>query len=134
MSRYDTPEKRAAHRREQDRYMKRKRREADPEFRAKENAYQRSRTALLKAEFVAAYGGACTCCGERETAFLTCDHVNGRPEEHARRRFGGVRLYAAAKREGYPSAYTVLCFNCNSAKYILGECPHKATLRAVEAA
>lgn len=124
-SRYDTPEKRAAHRREQDRYIKQKRREADPVFRENENAYQRQRTALLKAEFIAAYGGVCTCCGESEPAFLTCDHVNGRPVEHPRRGHGGVRLYAAAKREGYPATYTVLCFNCNSAKGIYGVCPHQ---------
>lgn len=112
--------------------MKRKRREADSAFLAKEAAYQQQRGLRLKLEFIAAYGGACTCCGEAEPSFLTCDHVDGRPEDHPRRGRGGVKLYALAKREGYPATYTVLCFNCNSAKGIYGVCPHnRARLEAV---
>lgn len=88
-----------------------------------------------KLEFIAAYGGKCSCCGEREPAFLTVDHINGNGAEH-RRTLGhmatGVKFYSVLKRQGWPrEAYRLLCFNCNSAIGIYGRCPHLPLLSTV---
>jgi hypothetical protein len=67
--------------------------------------------------------------------FLTLDHVNGgragyRNENgRSERRSGstGTQIYRKCKRENYdPSEYQILCMNCNHAKGIYGECPHKS--------
>src|ERR1700726_1141623 len=51
----------------------RKNREA---IRAVENALNRERRKVLRSAGFAAYGGAvCACCGEKELAFLTLDHI-----------------------------------------------------------
>src|SRR5271169_6452155 len=49
---------------------------------------------------LAAYGGACVCCGENEPVFLTLDHVvpirsKKRPSSH--------QLYMKLRKESYPS-------------------------------
>jgi hypothetical protein len=77
-------------------------------------------------EVLAAYGGAvCACCGETEDAFLTIDHINGGGRQH--RLQAGVKgdFYAWLKRNGFPPGFQVLCWNCNHAKHVLGECPHQ---------
>lgn len=91
--------------------------------------------ARLKAEVIAAYGGCCACCGETEPDFLTLDHVDGVvPPEHRYAdgsRINGPALYGRVKREGFPPAYRVLCWNCNAARGLYGLCPHERKLRAV---
>ena len=74
------------------------------------------------------YGGAiCKCCGESHKEFLCIDHINGGGLQH--RRYIGVRsglaFYRWLIKEGFPSGYQVLCFNCNQAKGFSGYCPHK---------
>ena len=71
----------------------------------------------LKQEVLAHYGGACACCGESTPEFLTIDHVNGGGVRH-RRLLGlkGMDFYRWLKREGFPTGYQTLCFNCNCAK------------------
>jgi len=62
--------------------------------------------------------------------FLTIDHVNGDGAELRRTLKGaetGVRLLRRLRDLGYPPEYTILCFNCNLAKSIRGECPHAIT-------
>jgi hypothetical protein len=98
------------------------------ENRERVNRVERARRAGFKQRVVAAYGGACTCCGESEITFLTVDHVNGRLPEHRRRtsKMSGWILYKHVEREGYPDTYTILCFNCNSGRAINGGvCPHQ---------
>jgi hypothetical protein len=77
-------------------------------------------TERIKKEFVEAYGGACSCCGEDDIHFLTLDHVNGRDGE----RRTGEHMYRQAKREGFPDSYRLLCFNCNCSIGFFGGCPH----------
>lgn len=66
----------------------------------------------------------CVCCGEVGFWFLTLDHINGggRAKENGR---AGHVLYGWLRKRDYPPGYQVLCFNCNSAKGILGRCPHQ---------
>lgn len=69
------------------------------------------------------YGNACICCGENKYEFLTIDHINGGGSEHKRQI--KTSLYGWLIRSKYPSGFQVLCYNCNSAKGVYGECPHK---------
>lgn len=97
---------------------------ADPEPR-KEYARQAARK--LRAEFLAAYGGRCECCGESEPAFLCLDHVN-RDGVRDRAATGGrnTGVIRRLKREGWPrDGYRLLCANCNTATAWGRECPHQ---------
>jgi hypothetical protein len=92
-------------------------------------AVQREYNVRLKAEVIAAYGGACTCCGETDPVFLTVDHVNNDGAEHRKAigsaRSGGLTIYAWLRRQGYPTdGFQLLCRNCNWAKHAEGVCPH----------
>lgn len=96
----------------------------DPEKHRDEARRQR---ATLREEFVAAYGGACTCCGETEPAFLTVEHVLRDGKAH-RSTVGNApeAVLRDLKRRGWPKDdYTLLCFNCNMARWRLGVCPHQ---------
>lgn len=81
----------------------------------------------LRLEMIAAYGGMCACCGEKEPEFLTIDHIY---EDGARKRANGEQsgaaLYKRLKELGWPKdEYQLLCMNCNFAKGHFGECPHR---------
>lgn len=70
---------------------------------------------------------SCKCCGETELVFLTIDHVDGGGRQHRIDNgiHGGVRTlpyWLVTNR--YPAGFQVLCWNCNAAKHLLGECPH----------
>jgi 5-methylcytosine-specific restriction endonuclease McrA len=88
----------------------------------------------LRVQVIEHYGGQCACCGEDDLRFLTIEHRAGVPESHrdaAGRRKTGYGLLVQIVREGFPASIEVLCFNCNQAKGIYGECPHRLTLREV---
>lgn len=73
---------------------------------------------------LAAYGGACACCGEAAEEFLTVDHVDGR--EPGDRRRGGD-LYAWLIANDFPDGFRLLCWNCNCGRERNGGiCPHEA--------
>lgn len=69
---------------------------------------------------IAAYGGACACCGESTYEFLAIDHVNGNGKGE-----GGPPLVRKVIEEGFPAAYRMLCHNCNMARGLYGQCPHE---------
>ncbi len=92
----------------------------DPNFKAQRNAAKQRYREKLKTEVVAAYGGGCGCCVNTLSVHLTVDHVKG---DGATDTAHGEALYRRIKAEGFPSRYQVLCWNCNSAKHILGRCP-----------
>mgnify|MGYP001591177394 CR=1 FL=1 len=70
------------------------------------------------------YGSKCVCCGEREKAFLTFDHINNDGQRH--RASISVTLPEALKREGFPDTIQILCWNCNQGKRSNGGvCPHQ---------
>lgn len=69
------------------------------------------------------YGNQCNCCGITQKVFLTIDHIDGSGAEH--RKKGRSRVYRSIIKENYPDNYQVLCWNCNSAKHLMGTCPHQ---------
>lgn len=94
--------------------------------RGKSKEYQRKIWAELRAEMFAAYGRACTCCGESHAEFLTLEHGDVRPvTKRNGRRAGPVRQYRQAKALGWPRWMTVLCMNCNWSQRHGRLCPHK---------
>ncbi len=80
---------------------------------------------------IAAYGGACVCCGDATFEFLSLDHKNGRnTEERGNYRFYGTRFYRTLRRQGWPQeGYQLLCMNCNFSNGKYGYCPHKNQTR-----
>lgn len=73
----------------------------------------------------------CFCCGEKETTFLTIDHINGGGKTHRKQMGrGGQQIYRWLKRNNYPEGFRILCFNCNSGQFINGGvCPHRIQQR-----
>ena len=94
----------------------------------------RARTVKAKLEVMEAYGSLCVCCGEKEMAFLTIDHINGGGKEHRKLVGFGTRFYEWLKKNNYPKdKFQLLCMNCNFAKGKSGGfCPHQLYYRASE--
>ncbi len=77
----------------------------------------------LRAEVLSAYGSRCACCGETTPEFLTVDHINNDGAAH--RKVIKSKLYEWLRANSFPKAgFQLLCFNCNCAKGIHGQCPH----------
>ena len=68
---------------------------------------------LLKMEFVIAYGGACTCCGESNINLLTVEHIRGKGHKLVREG-NTINTLRKLKKLNWPASCTVLCWNCNS--------------------
>lgn len=83
--------------------------------------FKADRDRLLR-EAIKAYGGKCECCGERESLFLTIDHLQRKSRNEPR----GHNLYRKLRMQGWPKdKYRLLCFNCNSGRSRAGGvCPH----------
>jgi len=74
------------------------------------------------------YGNwSCVCCGEKERAFLTIDHVNNNGAEDRRNgQGGGINFYRWLFANNMPDGFQVLCRNCNWGRHVGGGvCPHK---------
>jgi hypothetical protein len=98
----------------------------------------RARRVAMKLRMLDHYGQECACCGEAEVAFLTLDHIEGNGRAHrcealGHESLGGSYFYRWLEKQGWPGGYQVLCWNCNSAKHFLGECPHQTARRKEEA-
>lgn len=66
----------------------------------------------------------CSCCAEREIAFLVLDHVNDDGAAH--RAAIKQNVYTWLRANGYPPGFQVLCHNCNFAKSHNPQgCPHQ---------
>ena len=92
------------------------------------------RTQELKREVMSFYSKkisnskipCCNCCGENASLdFLCIDHIAGRKQGRKKDTKRGQALYSYLKRNDYPPGYQVLCWNCNSAKFVYLRCPHK---------
>lgn len=89
----------------------------------------------LRLEMIAAYGGACACCGITDEPFLSLDHVNRDGRAHSdslTKMVGAPRrsqlIYQDLKRRGWPTdGFRLLCMNCNFATRYGDTCPHVIT-------
>jgi hypothetical protein len=107
--------------------LNRESRERNPEKvrQQRKEAHARYR-ARLRAAVFEAYGNACVCCGESTPEFFTIDHINGDGAAHRRSLGSGGYFYVWLKRQGFPQDnFQLLCFNCNCAKGLYGQCPHQ---------
>jgi len=93
------------------------------------NANNRLRHFERKKLLIAHYSGGtnrCACCGESNIKFLTIDHITGGGNKHRKSiGFWGNKFYCWLIKEGFPSGYQVLCFNCNMGRSAWGICPHQ---------
>lgn len=71
----------------------------------------------------------CACCGEQHLNFLALDHVNGEGPRMQGGRLGGNVFFVWLVREGFPPGLQVLCHNCNCAKGVRPECPHRLAVQ-----
>src|SRR3990167_3914167 len=97
------------------------------EFRIAEVEKTRRLNGAIKEIVFSHYGWHCACCGEKEHAFLSMDHVNndGYKDRVGKSR-SSAKLYRKIKNQGFPNIYQVLCMNCNFGKRMNnGICPHK---------
>lgn len=87
----------------------------------------------LRALVLAAYGGACACCGESEPIFLQVDHIEGGGREHFAEIGMGPAFYRWLRDRGFPKdRFRLLCGNCNMAVRWARPCPHEVA-RVAEA-
>lgn len=96
------------------------------------NNSQRVRLYNLKIrwEVIKKYGGKCNCCGEDKFCFLVIDHKNNDGATERKTLYGSQsgsnnRWLLKLRREKIRDDLQILCWNCNAAKSIFGECPHK---------
>lgn len=96
------------------------------------NALYKAYRNKIKLQAVEHYGTVCQCCNEPNLLFLTIDHINGGGNQHRKKiqTHTGNSFYRWLRQNGYPPGYQVLCFNCNCAKGLYGQCPHE-TARAL---
>lgn len=104
-------------------YRRRKGTEANDRAKQAANATNRR----LRLQVIAAYGGACECCGETETLLLNVDHIhNDGAVDRIDRSLVGAKFNYFLRRNGYPKdRYQLLCYSCNMGKARQGECPHR---------
>jgi len=80
----------------------------------------------------------CACCGVSGIEFLTVDHIIPKLEMEKdqkiikkgfRANFKANRLSQWLIKNNFPKGFQILCWNCNFAKGVFGECPHKIKLK-----
>jgi len=75
---------------------------------------------------IEAYGGSCTCCGEKIKEFLTLEHLEKDGQAHEKRLGSSWMIWRELKKLDWPKEkYTVLCMNCNWGKRYRSQCPHQ---------
>lgn len=69
----------------------------------------------------------CACCGESDFRFLQVDHTENNGRSHCRDAAisSSHSLLRWLITNGFPPGFQVLCGNCNHARAIYGQCPHK---------
>ena len=90
----------------------------------------KARYLRIKREFLSAYGGKCSCCGEVEEKFLTVGHPNGNGAEHRKQFKSSTALILHLKAENWPKGEVeIQCWNCNEAERYYKVCPHKEAVK-----
>ena len=91
---------------------------------SRHKVYRVERYQKAKDSVFAHYGESCACCGERESVFLTIDHITGGGTKHVKSL--AKNFYDWLVVNGFPSGFQTLCYNCNVGKYRNGgTCPHQ---------
>lgn len=80
--------------------------------------------ARYRAAVMGHYGSKCACCKESQDEFLTIDHIYNDGKQH-RKLVHASKLYPWLVKNSFPEGFQILCWNCNLAKQLHGECPHK---------
>ncbi len=98
----------------------------------KKAVLDRARNADRRLRVLRHYGEKCSCCGERNEAFLQVEHVGGGGKAHHRRVGGGSHFYAWLVRNDFKieEKLTVLCASCNGARHSGAVCPHRLKVAA----
>lgn len=105
---------------QQRKYEKKRKRNKEADRLSFKKLYHKRRRKIIKY-----YGDVCICCGEDNYKFLTLDHIDGNGNEHRRKVGSGMGMLRWIIQNDYPPIFQVLCWNCNSAKGVYGECPHE---------
>jgi len=80
----------------------------------------------------------CACCGVSGIEFLTVDHIIPKLEMKKDQKMIeiGYMSYATGHRlnqwlvaKNFPKGFQILCYNCNFAKGVFGDCPHMIKLK-----
>ena len=88
--------------------------------------HQKRKLTAEKINCFNAYGGAiCSCCGEKNPAFLEMDHINNDGNIMRKMDSRHYAIYRWLRKHNYPQGYQVLCSNCNWGKRFVDICPHK---------
>jgi len=83
----------------------------------------------------------CACCGVNGIEFLTVDHIitkleMGKDPKMIEKRFRaklkGDALNLWLVTNNFPKGFQILCWNCNFAKGVFDECPHKRKLEKLK--
>jgi len=83
----------------------------------------------------------CACCGVSGIEFLTVDHIIPKLEMEKdqkmikkgfRANFKANRLSQWLIKNNFPKGFQILCWNCNFAKGVFGECPHQRKLEKLK--
>ena len=85
-----------------------------------------TRTRELAVDVFTAYGGACECCGETRSEYLSIVRGGCRGETKLVGQYRrGHSLYAWLAAHNYPKDnYHLRCLNCNMSIKLYGYCPH----------
>lgn len=113
----------------------------EPEYQAQRATYRNANRQKIrdlnnesnrqrKLQIIAAYGGACFCCGETNPGFLTLDHKHNDGaawrKAYSKKHEGGYNLYRIVIGLGFPDDLQLACWNCNSGRHFNGGiCPHE---------
>lgn len=99
-----------------------------PERRARANMLARKNGKQMRDIIYSHYGNQCICCKEKETMFLTLDHIQNDGKAMRLIHGSGLSLYNWIIKNHFPKIFQLLCYNCNIGKARNGGiCPHIST-------
>lgn len=80
----------------------------------------------IRYRVIMAYGGKCHCCGIKEIALLTIDHMNNDGKQDREENGGRENFYRILYKLPMRTDIKISCFNCNVGRSMNGNiCPHK---------